>query len=207
MSNINFAELGVTDFDIGMSIDTRHLEWMHYVLSNPVGGPWLSSLESGSWKGVSSSVFVDAANKGHILRAMFADINFQPQAIKVIGGHEIFHGKGADAIRINPPFDVVFLDSDHRLAPTQEEWKAIIAKPELPRLLVAHDTNSVNLKLGGCEGPAWLYNVIVNDPSYYWVHDCEQRDNERTDRGLFMATKDENILEVIMEGYRATCFA
>lgn len=175
-------------------MDRRHIAWVYEVLIRMQPS---RTLEIGGYSGCSSSAFV-AAN---IPDAHFAEVSPRADFLSVVRGHGTIHQrKGADVLSDGMPFDVVLVDGSHELEAVTEELDQLLANP--PRLIIAHDVRSTSVGFPMCEGAAYLEQVLWS-VGWLWEVDAEPREGERTDRGLLMATRDPDLIQLVREAKAA----
>lgn len=184
--------------DTGNCMDKRHIACVYELLMllKPT-----RTLEIGGYSGCSSSAFIAAG----IPDAHFAEIAPRRDFLSVIGDkavHAVHPVKGCYVLANEAQFEVVLVDGSHELDAVKEELEQLLTKP--PRVIIAHDVNSMNVGFPLCEGAAHLWNELVR---LGWTGrvDLKAREGERTDRGLLMATNSPDTLRYIDEAFNRTC--
>jgi hypothetical protein len=181
-----------------VAMDRRHVFTLHGVLRC---WPFISALEIGSFQGASSTAFVEAINSGEGLGeagvATFCDVSVTDSLLDVAA-----NCRDPARVRVTPQpswavldsaldFDFVFVDGAHDLQSVTLEANRLLRRR--PLCVMAHDTSATAAGYSRCEGAAMLRRTFLNTPGYYCWEDDAARPGERTDRGLFLATTDEDL--------------
>lgn len=191
----------------GWCIDQRHLFLLYNLL---LAWPFERVLEIGSYKGYSSAAFIQAINAGQAFVADFCDIKIQPSLRKVLATCEYreqvrLHARSSHDLLADPssgPYDLVFVDGNHRFEAVQPEIKQLLGRKTL--CIVAHDTAASTAGYAECEGAYYLKKAVQHEPGYYCLEDCEPRVNEATHRGFFVGVrKDLELFEIVRAVFRA----
>lgn len=179
--------------DPGGSTDKRHIWWLLEVIK---ATEVKRTLEIGVLDGCASSAFV---NEG----AEFCDISWNAKARIICNGKIQHQRKGVDVLRSEEHYDLVFVDGSHELKDVEEEVNALLAKP--PKIIVAHDVNSTAAGFPHCEGAHYLMERLQQE-GWIITIDAKKRPNEKTERGMLMATKDSDLHEIIRRCLTMTCW-
>jgi hypothetical protein len=177
-------------------MDARHVYMVHDILR---GCPWRTVAEVGCLNGASSTAFVEAINAGSDFKGTFCDVDIKDSLSRVLGNCEkpeqirVTRKRSWDLLATEV-FDFVLLDANHDAMSVSMELGALLIKR--PVCLMAHDTNASDLGYPKCEGARLLKQVFQQLPDYQCIEDCELRYGERTERGLFLATRDSDVFEI-----------
>ncbi len=180
-----------------MAMDERHIFIIHEILK---AWPFTSALELGSFRGASSTAFVEAINDGASMHATFCDVNLTDELRAVID-----HCKHQEQIhlarmpswsllRTLKHYDFILVDACHDMASVRKEMDELLLK--LPLCVMAHDTNATASGYPAAEGAEMLKREFMKTPGYCCVEDCRVRAGEETQRGLFFATTDPDLYRV-----------
>jgi hypothetical protein len=188
-----------------MAMDKRHIFLMHDILCN---WPFKSALEIGSFNGASSTAFVEAINKGEGLGesgvAHFCDVSPTHSLRSVVQNcrHQdrvgIVPKPSTEVLDWSFPFDFVFVDGNHDAESVAKELMRLIVRK--PLCVMGHDTHATESGYKLCEG-AMLLKRTFDSMGWYWWEDHKQREDERTERGLFFATTDPKLYGVSREAF------
>jgi predicted O-methyltransferase YrrM len=176
------------------AMDKRHIFMLYDVLR---AYPFEQALEIGCFNGASSTAFVEAINKGAPFRATFCDVSPTHSLSAVIN-----NCRKPDQVRFtqqpswmvldtNEPFDFIFVDAAHDLDSVSLEIKHLVRRR--PLCVMAHDTNATAAGYSKCEGAERLKRTFQDHPDYFYTEDNANREGERTERGLFLATTDRSL--------------
>lgn len=191
----------------GWCIDRRHLFLLYNLL---LARPFARVLEIGCYKGYSSTAFVQAINAGQPFAAEFCDIQIQPSLRKVLATCQhperiVIHQRSSHDLLAGPangPYDLVFVDGNHRLEAVGPEIVELL-KRQTP-CIVAHDTAASTAGYTDCEGAHYLKKAVQYEPGYYCLEDCEPRPDEATHRGFFVGVRENlELFEVVRAVFRA----
>lgn len=184
-----------------VAMDKRHVFLMHDILC---GWPFKSALEIGSFNGASSTAFVEAINKGAEMSATFCDV--QPTHSLMDVARNCRH---PDRVRITKqpscevldsaePFDFILVDGRHDAESVALELMRLIVRK--PLCVMAHDTNAAEAGYPAAEGAKLLKDTLIS-MGWMCLEDHGRRDGERTERGLFLATKDANLFDLADDAF------
>jgi hypothetical protein len=180
----------------GSAIDRRHLFWMYEVLA---ASGFQHALEIGCFNGASSTIFVEAINRGLLQRATFCDVAIKPSLREVLqrcqypDRIEIVEGPSVEPLKQRKDFDCVLVDGDHSTANVREEVDLLLGYR--PRLVMTHDTNAFVCGYTDCTGPLLLKWRFQTTAPYQCLEDNVPRPGEDTGRGLFLATTSPEVFE------------
>ena len=169
-------------------MDHRHVAVIEHFLRSAV---WETGMEIGCWKGRSTKAFVHAMCCGAIRRLTLCDLNIQPEVRALLGnkvGVMVKEEPGAVALSGMLELDVVLLDNGHSMSVAMDEWNEL--KRIRPRAVILHDVTAPAAGYENCEGPGWMLEQL-EAAGYSVARDCRRRDDERTHRGLAIATIHE----------------
>ncbi len=181
-----------------VAMDDRHIFIMHDILK---AWPFKSALEIGSFNGASSTAFIEAINSGEGLGksgiVTFCDVCVSESLVSVVGNCclpervRITRQPSWAVLDSKLDFDFIFVDGAHDLDSVTLEMKRLMRRR--PLCMMAHDTSATEAGYSQCEGAAMLMQTFVDEPSYLCLEDCETREGERTNRGLFFASTDRKL--------------
>lgn len=180
-----------------MAMDERHVFILHEILR---AWPFQNALELGSFWGASSTAFIEAINRGMKMIATFCDINLTPGLIDVLDNclHEnqyrVTCEKSSNVLESGETFDFVLVDAGHTIADVAPELERLVIRQ--PLCVMAHDTNATNAGYKHAEGAKLLADTFRKMPGYLTLEDCQKRENEQTDRGLFFATSEPSLYAI-----------
>ncbi len=179
------------------AMDERHVYIVHEILSSY---PFKNVLELGSYWGASSTAFVEAINKGREMIATFCDTLPTPGLWDVVGNCKhpeqvrVTKDLSWQVLESDEKYDFVLVDAGHDLKSVQAELQRLLIRK--PLCVMAHDTNATEAGYAKCEGAAMLKAVFESIGDYQCcIEDCEKREGERTERGLFFATMSYHLYE------------
>lgn len=183
--------------DARSPMDRRHVYLIHGLLAR---WNFSEALELGSFMGASSTAFIEAVNCGHLKRATFCDVDVTDSLL-----HVLANARDSDKVRLtrehswdvlesDDAFDFILVDANHDTDSVTKELNRLVLRK--PLCLVAHDTNATAAGRPRCEGAILLKRAFEALPGYQCLEDCKQRDGERTDRGLFLATTDPQLYDL-----------
>lgn len=187
------------------SLDRRHILWLYDVL---VSGRIRTALEIGSLYGAASSAFVEAVNSGQLHHATFCDTIVTSELRRTVDRCvdqrrvRIFEGTSLDLLDEGERYDLVFIDGDHRLETVNAEMQRLLRVP--PSCIVAHDTSATGAGIADCEGPASLKQMLQR-AGWLCLEDAVPRRDERTHRGLFFATTDPVLYDIVRGAMACRC--
>jgi hypothetical protein len=188
------------------AMDKRHVFIIHEILKS---WPFASALEIGSFNGASSTAFIEAINSGKGLGekgiATFCEVSIQDSLIEVVK-----NCRDLTRVRVTQQpswavldselyFDFILVDGSHDLDTVSIEVTKLIRRK--PLCIMAHDTNATDAGWHKCEGAKWLRDVFEFEASYFTLEDREMREGERTQRGLFFATTNAELMQIAKRIY------
>jgi hypothetical protein len=181
-----------------MCMDLRHIYMVYNILIN---NDFKNVLEIGSFRGASTTAFLEAMIIKPNLNVSICDIDITPHLQTLINSCQTkdrlkilnTHSKNV----INSGYDLICVDGDHTYNNVKEEVDLLL-KNNIGTIL-AHDTNAQIAGYALCEGSHYL--GITLKQQYLWCEDVKDRPNELTKRGFFACTKDkatfENIKQIV----------
>lgn len=180
---IDYAKYGIDDSHL-WSMDRRHAEFVKAVITSLKPDV---AVEVGCHLGVSTLAILEAV----VPDVHLIDPGITPSVRAMAGdyGAKLYEEASRTALPKIPPSDnlLVLLDGDHSYGVVSEELSIIERMTPLPRVIVSHDVTSM-LSDGGCAGCIWLWHVLQAAGWCCFV-DAMPRPNERTHRGLLVATR------------------
>ncbi len=179
--------------------DKRHVYMMHGILS---AWPFRHALEIGSYNGATATAFVEAIGKSLSL-ATFCDLYPSKSLRDVVAACRdqnrvnILAQRSVQVLENSVAYDFIFVDACHDIASVTPEVQRLMWRR--PLCVMAHDTNATAAGYPACEGAEMLKRTFESQPDYLCIEDNRQREGERTERGLFLATKDEDLFRIARE--------
>jgi hypothetical protein len=188
-----------------MAMDKRHIFILHDVLCS---WPFKSALELGSFNGASATAFVEAINKGVGLGesgiATLCDVA-PTHSLMAVANNCVEYGR----VRITPqpscvvletqdPYDFVFVDANHDAESVAKELMRLIVRK--PLCIMAHDTNGTACGYPLCDGAKLLKDTFTS-MGWKTIEDSAKRDGEWTQRGLFLATQDNDLFNIAQAAF------
>lgn len=182
-----------------VAMDVRHVFALADVLR---AWPFKHALELGSFNGASSTAFIEAINSGEGLGesgdALFCDVSPSDSLVSVV-----LNCRHPERVNVTPqpswavldsalPFDFVLVDASHDIDSVSIELKKLLRRR--PLCVMAHDTSATEHGYSKCEGAALLKKKFMEQPDYGCIEDAVKRPGERTERGLFLATQNAELL-------------
>lgn len=178
------------------SMDQRHVGIVHGVLMTK---KFHNALELGSWRGASSTAFIEAINAHRLDQVTFCDLTIQDSLLDVIsacdypGRVRVTTEYSWDVLESGEDYDFVLVDASHDIESVGKELVRLVIRK--PLVVMAHDTSATAAGYESCEGAQLLKEVFQNMAGYRCLEDSAIRPGERTERGLFLATKDATVYE------------
>ncbi len=188
-----------------MAMDKRHIFLMHEILCS---WPFKSALEIGSFNGASATAFVEAINKGQGLGesgiATFCDVSPTHSLMSVA-----MNCRDVDRVRITPqpscvvlesqePYDFILVDGNHDAESVAKELMRLIVRK--PLCIMGHDTHATESGYPLCEGAKLLKDTFAS-MGWKCLEDSDKRDGEWTQRGLFLATQNDELFARASESF------
>ncbi len=176
--------------------DAQSMMWMdplhvHAIYGLVMLNRWKRLVEVGCWDGFSTSALAQAVFDLAAGEIVCVDTDIRPNLQKVLDALDVvsttMQGRSADVLHGLREVDVLILDGDHALEAVQAE-AAIIFEKNWPTI-IAHDVGRPN---GGAAGPQWLM-AELRQRGWYVLLDEKPRADQRTDRGLMLATQDVGV--------------
>jgi predicted O-methyltransferase YrrM len=186
-----------------MAMDERHVAMLHGVLS---GWPFKNALELGSFRGASSTAFVEAINNGSPMVATFCDAEPTESLWSVVrncsqpGRVRVTADLSWHVLESPETFDFVLVDANHDLESVTLELERLLIRK--PLCVMAHDTNATRMGYPKAEGAHHLKRTFQQHDDYYCIEDAARREGEQTERGLFLATTDPALFRMAVEVFR-----
>ena len=168
------------------NMDPLHIEKLYQICS--IVKP-KSVIEIGSFKGASTSAFIEALNAGHIESLAIFELHSTPELQKTIE-----QAKDQTSVTCNwhpyydtPMYaDLVLIDGDHGW-PALADLAAALSMG-VPTI-VLHDSNTVNMGLKDCWGSQLACQILKASSLYECWEDKEKRPGMHTERGMFVGWK------------------
>ena len=183
------------------AIDIRHVMILYNLLLVADFG---RVLEIGTHMGASTAAFLKAqGKKGFQLH--LCDLSFEPHIKKICANsataEKIFLHECASAeyLADAPCFDFAFLDGSHIAEHVMNEFELLSMNGIDSILLHDHRTQLLsNFKdKPWFDGAYFLSERLRHSRNWYCVEDMGRRENELTDRGLFFATKRQDLCRLM----------
>lgn len=179
-------------------MDIRHVLILHNIL---LLQNFQCVLEIGTHHGLSTTAFVEAQmHCGNKLDIHLCDIQFEESArdlcmgIEKISFHEM---KSSDYLQMAPKFDFALLDGSHIAEDVEDEFEYLCLNGI--ETLMLHDVNTQalpeNKETPWYDGPMLLKHKLSASPDWFCVEDSLKRIGENTERGLFLATTQQDIYD------------
>ena len=171
-------------------MDERHIYALHTAACSDWQGSRIA-VEIGSWKGRSTTALIEALNNGRLDHLHIIEIRPTPELHQVITcandpSKVTLHTVSSWDAKIKNA-DFVFIDGDHKWAAAFDTLRAITWGA---KVICMHDTQA-HPRCGGCWGSAIVGQLMKDDKDWSWEEDCEDRPNEKTFRGFFVARKND----------------
>jgi 16S rRNA G966 N2-methylase RsmD len=166
--------------------------------------------ELGCYTGFSTAAFIEALNKGKDFRLHLVDTCPTVQLKKLISmcdkpDNVVFHEQaGRDVLQKWGDFDLVFVDANHSIEGAGGELLMMLRNNT--QNIMAHDTNLINLieKWGG-EGSELIARVLSSHKDYFCLEDKKERVGEKTDRGFFFASRQQDKYKIAKDIFEKLC--
>jgi len=187
--------------------DIRHIKIIYEFL---MASDFKKVAEIGSYSGASTAAFIEAINQGKDFKFHISEPNPTKQLKALLSmckkpDNVVLHRQlGEEMLGYWKGFDFVFIDGNHDIGGAGAELLMVL-RHDIPNVM-AHDTNlSVVEGEHAGKGTELLARVLKSHRDYYWLEDKEERPKERTDRGLFFATKEKEKHKIAEEVFRELC--
>lgn len=184
------------------AIDERHV----YILADILASwPFKAALELGCLYGASTTAFIEAINGGSEMVATFCDVDLTQSLVAVLGSCRfadriaVTRDHSWDVLDSPEDFDFVLHDAGHDPKSISLELDLLVKRR--PLCFMAHDTNASAAGYVACDGSELLKRTFEQMPDYQCIEDCQHRDGERTERGLFLATRDAELFALAQSIY------
>lgn len=188
-------------------IDKRHAYLLHDVL---MSWQFANALEIGSLNGASTAAMVEAANRKPSIQVCICETAPQPSLFNVLGNQKnnnVFLSTlpSVAVLQLDGEFEFIFVDGAHDLASVSGELEELLRLK--PLCIMAHDTNSTDSGISLCDGAKYLRETLRKHPDYRGkcIEDAVRRRGEHTERGMFLAARDEALFAVAQECYARWC--
>ena len=166
--------------------------------------------EIGSYSGVSTAAFIEALNQGKNFKLHIAEPNPTRQLRALLSmckkpDNVMLHVQvGEDLLEHWKDFDFLFVDGNHNIDGAGAELLMIL-RNKIPTVM-AHDTNlfSTCSNHNG-KGSELLGRVLKIHPEYMTIEDKEERLNEKTHRGLLLATTNKEKYKIGKTVFEKLC--
>lgn len=181
--------------DDGWGIDIRHVYILYNIL---LSCSFKRVLEIGTHNGFSTTAFIEAVKRNAIDETHLCDIRFSEQIkniCSIYSNIELHEMKSVEYLKDAPQFDFALLDGSHISEDVQDEFE-YLSMNKTPTYLL-HDVNtqllSESKNTPWYDGPMLLKNRLLSSNNWFCLEDSLFRNHEKTERGLFFATKDRQI--------------
>ena len=206
------------DFDrYEFTLDCDHPDWLTDIRHVKVIYEFLMAneftrvAEIGSYSGVSTAAFIEALTQGKDFKFHIAEPNPTRQLRALLSmckkpSNIMLHVQtGEDLLEHWRDFDFVFIDGNHNIDGAGAELLMVL-RNQIPTIM-AHDTNTYEREDSKhrCKGSELIGKVLKSHKDYYWIEDKKKRPNEKTDRGLFFATTDEQKYKIGKTVFEKLC--
>ena len=186
-------------------MDTRHVMIIYNLILTI---SFKHVLEIGTHNGFSTTAFVEAIKSGkHDLDIHLCDIKFELSAIKLCNGFpniKLHQMRSADFLLNAPKFDLAILDGSHIAEDVEDEFEYLSMNDT--HSYIIHDVNTQllpeSINEPWYDGTLFLKNKLVASPDWFCIEDSLKRTGERTERGLFFATRDIVIYNKALEVFK-----
>ena len=189
-------------------MDKRHVEVIYEFLMR---NDFSRTCEIGSYTGYSTIAFIEALNHGKDFKFHISEPNPTHQLRALISlctkpDNVILHTQqGVDVLEKWTNFDFVMVDGNHNIEGAGLELLMIL-RNGTPNV-IAHDTNVSKRDAMNhpCLGSELLGRTLWSHVDYKCIEDKKQREGEKTDRGLFFATINEDTYQIAQEIFKDKC--
>jgi predicted O-methyltransferase YrrM len=189
-------------------MDKRHVEVIYEFLMR---NDFSRTCEIGSYTGYSTIAFIEALNHGKDFKFNISEPNPTHQLRALISlctkpDNVILHTQqGVDVLEKWTNFDFVMVDGNHNIEGAGLELLMIL-RNGTPNV-IAHDTNVSKRDAMNhpCLGSELLGRTLWSHVDYKCIEDKKQREGEKTDRGLFFATINEDTYQIAQEIFKDKC--
>jgi hypothetical protein len=189
-------------------MDKRHVEVIYEFLMR---NDFSRTCEIGSYTGYSTIAFIEALNHGKDFKFHISEPNPTHQLRALISlctkpDNVILHTQqGVDVLEKWTDFDFVMVDGNHNIEGAGLELLMIL-RNGIPNV-IAHDTNVSKRDAMNhpCLGSELLGRTLWSHVDYKCIEDKKQREGEKTDRGLFFATINEDTYQIAQEIFKDKC--
>lgn len=157
-------------------------------------------VEIGSFRGRSTSAFVDAINDGAAFNLHLVEPNPSEQLRQVISmckfpGRITLHKTKSTNWRI-PNVDLWFIDGDHGWPAALDALNALVCEP---KVIAMHDTRSARHGLAHCFGATLVADALISYAQRPSWEDAAVRPGEWTHRGLFLSFDSQSTKEAHLQ--------
>ena len=189
-------------------MDKRHVEVIYEFLMR---NDFSRTCEIGSYTGYSTIAFIEALNHGKDFKFHISEPNPTRQLRALISlctkpDNVLLHTQqGVDVLEKWTDFDFVMVDGNHNIEGAGLELLMIL-RNGIPNV-IAHDTNVSKRDAMNhpCLGSELLGRTLWSHVDYKCIEDKKQREGEKTDRGLFFATINEDTYQIAQEIFKDKC--
>ena len=190
-------------------MDKRHVEVIYEFLMR---NDFNRVCEIGSYTGYSTIAFIEALNHGKDFKFHISEPNPTRQLRALISlcakpDNITFtcSQQGVDVLEKWTDFDFVMVDGNHNIEGAGLELLMIL-RNGIPNV-IAHDTNVSKRDAMNhpCLGSELLGRTLWSHVDYKCIEDKKQREGEKTDRGLFFATINEDTYQIAQEIFKDKC--
>lgn len=172
-------------------MDEMHIHMLREALRK--SKPNHVAVEIGSWRGASTSAFIDAINCGELGHLHIIETRPKPELYQVIA---LCQKPECITLHTNPSWDLespirkadfVFIDGDHKWAALADTLQAMAWGAET---ICIHDTHAWP-EVPDCWGAHTAANILRRAVGRSFVEDKEDRPSTLTRRGLLISTRDD----------------
>lgn len=177
-----------------MWMDDCHVEAIYH-LCMKIG--FRRMMEIGCWDGFSTSALVQAKIDAACGRLICVDVEARPTLFQVLrksrDNWSFERRTGAEVLALEPAGDLLVIDSDHDLVPSQQELTA--ALKAWWTTIIAHDVGATQTH---SPGPQWILAELTRRDWFVAVDEAA-RDGLATHRGLMIASQQKGVYDAAVE--------
>ena len=166
--------------------------------------------ELGSYTGFSTAAFIEALNQGKNFKLHLSEISPTKQLRNLISmcdkpDNVVFHEQaGRDVLQKWRDFDLVFVDANHSIEGAGGELLMMLRNNT--QNIMDQDTNLMNLaEQSEAEGSELIAKVLSSHRDYFSIEDKKEREGERTDRGFFFASREQENYDIAKNIFEELC--
>lgn len=202
MLQLDFEKYRYTRSIPAWCVDERHTTMLFNIVMEC---DFKKILEVGCLDGSTAAAYVEALDRGKHFELHLCDVEIRPALARVIESCKyreriVLRNEPSWSV-IDPTYDFVFVDADHRLEGAGRDVDRLL-ECDTPTV-AAHDINATRAGYEGCEGAQLLGRVYSRLEGYRHCEDCAVRPDELTHRGLFLASRNAQVYEVAAQVFAA----